>query len=175
MRERTRSALPAIIVALVLGVVLGGAAVAAVSIPDHSIGRNKLTQGVQKWIYGGPRPAGPKRPIGLIPGPAGPQGKEGERGEAGPPGPSGLIEPRCELVEGECLIYSNEFWRLQAALEPFEIDTGEYPEPPFCMKAVAEGESLVCPQAISYLYPDGTLGEAPWVLDAADPKGWRLF
>jgi|GEM_PF-4196510 len=35
-----RSALPAIIVALV---VLGGAAVAAVSIPDHSVGWNKLT------------------------------------------------------------------------------------------------------------------------------------
>jgi hypothetical protein len=173
MRERMRSALPAIIVALVLGVVLGGAAVAAVSIPDHSSGWNKPTYKVQKRIDGGPRFAGP--PVRLIPGPVGPQGKQGERGEVGPEGPSGATEPKCELVEGECLIYGNEFWRLQAALEPFEIDTGEYPEPPFCMKAVAEGEPLACPQAISYLYPDGTLGEAPWVLDADDPKGWRLF
>ena len=79
MKERMKSALPAIIVAVVLGVVLGGAAVAAVSIPDHSIGRNKLTPGVQRWINGGPRPAGPKRPYRLIPGPAGPQGKQGDR------------------------------------------------------------------------------------------------
>lgn len=175
MRERMRSALPAIIVALVLGVVLGGAAVAAVSIPAHSVGWHKLTYKVQKRIDRGPRFAGPKRPVRLIPGPVGPQGRQGERGETGPQGPSGATEPRCELVEGECLIYSNEFWRLQAALEPFEVDTGEYPEPPFCMKAVAEGEPLTCPQAISYLYPDGTLGEAPWVLDSADPKGWRFF
>jgi hypothetical protein len=43
------------------------------------------------------------------------------------------------------------------------------------MKAVAEGEADFCEQVISYLYPDGTLGDSPWVLDPADPKGWRLF
>ena len=170
--KRMKAALPAIIVALVLGVVLGGGAVAAVSIPDHSIGRNKLTPGVQRWINGGSSFAGPKRPVRLIPGPVGPQGKQGEQGVAGP---SGAIEPRCDLVKGECLIYNDEFWRLQAALEPFETETGVYPEPPFCMKAVAEGEPVFCPQVSSYLYPDGTLGEVSWVLDPAEPKGWSLF
>lgn len=83
MRERMRSALPAIIVAVVLGALLGGGAVAAVSLPDHSVGWNKLTYKVQKRINGGPRFAGPRRPIRLIPGPAGPQGNQGERGEPG--------------------------------------------------------------------------------------------
>ena len=170
--ERMRSALPAIIVALVLGVVLGGAAVAAVSIPAHSVGWNKLTHKVQERIDGGPRFAGPKRPVRPITGPVGPQG---ERGEVGPEGPSGAIEPRCDLVKGECLIYSDEFWRLQAALEPFETETGVYPAPPFCMKAAAEGAPIICPLVTSYLYPDGTLGEAPWVLDPAESKGWRFF
>ena len=162
--ERFRPALPAIVVALVLGVVLGGGAVAAVSIPDHSVGWNKLTTKVQKRIAGK-----------AVPGPAGPQGPQGERGVTGPEGPSGAIEPRCELVKGDCLIYSDEFWRLQLALEQFETETGVYPEPPFCMKSVAEGEAGLCPAVVSYLYPDGTLGEEPWVLDAGEPKGWRLF
>ena len=176
MKETIRAALPAIIVSLVLGVLLGGAAVAAVSIPDHSIGCSKLTPRLQKQLGCGVRPAGPKHPtVRMIPGPAGPQGSRGERGEVGPQGPSGAIEPRCELVNGDCLIYSAEFWRLQEALSPFETETAVYPEPPFCMKAVAEGGSDICQQVISYLYPDGTLGEAPWVLDPDDPKGWRLF
>ncbi len=133
MLSKVKSSLPAIVVAVLLGLVLGGGAVAAYSVPDHSVGWNKLTPAVQKRIHGKPRPAGPKR----------------------------IVRLRCGLVKGECLIYSDEFWRLHAAREPFESDTGVYPEPPFCMKAVSDGEPLACLQAISYLYPDGSLGKHP--------------
>ncbi len=175
MMERIRSALPAMIVAVVLVVLLAGGAVAAVSIPDRSVGCSKLIPKIQKRVGCRPGSEGPRRPALLIPATVGPQGKQGEQGTVGPEGPSGAIEPRCELVEGECLIYSEEFWQLQAALEPFETGTGAYPEPPFCMKAVADGEPLACAQVTSYLYPDGTLGDAPWAVDPNDPKGWRFF
>ncbi|HEU5064068.1 MAG TPA: hypothetical protein VFT79_13095 [Solirubrobacterales bacterium] len=167
---RLRANAPALVVALVLGLVLGGGAVAAVSIPDNSIGWNKLTVGVQKRILGTKRL--PPRPIRAFPGP---QGEPGAKGEPGPMGPSGAIEPRCEIVEGDCLIYGNEFWRLQAAYEPYELDVGVYPAAPSCLKAQVEGEPLACTQALTYLYPDGTLGTDSWLLDPEAPKGWRFF
>jgi hypothetical protein len=171
--NRARSHLPALIVALILGLVLGGGAVAAVAIPNHSVGWNKLTPGVQKRILGKS-----KRAIQL---PAGPQGERGgpgergERGEPGPAGPSGAVERRCEIVKGDCSIYSDEFWRLQAAYAPYEVETGVYPKPPLCLKMEAEGEPVVCIEVETYLYPDGTLGSDPWVIDPASPQGWRLY
>lgn len=79
--------LPAIIVAVVLGLVLGGAAVAAeIVIPDHSIGLNKLTFGVQAMIKRAGRP--------VARGPMGPAGPPGPQGPQGPPGPENEGEPK---------------------------------------------------------------------------------
>jgi hypothetical protein len=86
-----------------------------------------------------------------------------------------IVVPRCELVEGDCYIYSDAFWLLLARYERFEAATGVYPMPPECMEAVAEERADVCPQVITYLYPDGTLGSAPWVVDPCAPGGWRLW
>lgn len=173
--ERMKSALPALIVAMFLGLVLGGAAIAGSVIPKHSVGWSNLTRGVQKKIANKQRVPGPSRATVVIADAPGYRGERGEAGEPGPTGSSGALVPLCGLVEGECLIYSEEFWRLRAALEPFEEATGLYPEPPFCMKEQAEGEPVACQSVVTYLYPDGTLGEEAWVLDSDSPKGWRFF
>lgn len=65
--------------------------------------------------------------------------------------------PRCELVEGDCSIYSDKFWELLAKYRRFEIDTGVYPMPPGCMEAQEAGKPVSCIQVITYLQPDGTL------------------
>lgn len=171
--SKLKQHLPALTVALILGLVLGGGAVAAVTLPDNSVGWNKLTPGVQKRILAKKRLAGPRPP--LVARPQAEQGEKGERGEPGPAGPSGAIEPQCALVEGDCVIYSNEFWRLRAAYAPYESQVGVYSAPPSCLKAESEGEPVVCPQVITHLYPDGTLGTDPWEVDPAAPNGWRLF
>lgn len=188
--ERLRPAVLAIIMALVLGGVLGGGAVAAVAIRDGSIGLQKLSPKVQQLLLDKPRPAGPKRIVRLIPGPEGPAGPRGERGPEGPqgapgddasespeePGPPELATypaPQCEVVQGDCAMYSVDFWRAHAIFEEYEIDLGVYPEPPICMRAVQEGEGGACPQVISFLYPNGELGEVAWSL-SADAKGWRI-
>ena len=75
----------AVIVALVLGLLLGGGAVAAVTITPHSIGWNKLTPGLQERIDG--HVDSPP-----IPGPAGPQGERGPQGPAGHDGMDGELE-----------------------------------------------------------------------------------
>jgi hypothetical protein len=85
------------------------------------------------------------------------------------------VTPRCELVEGDCSIYSDKFWELLAEYEEFEIGTGVYPVPPYCMKAAAEGLEIFCVQMITFLYPDGTLGGSSWVVDPEAPGGWRLW
>jgi hypothetical protein len=78
-------------------------------------------------------------------------------------------------VVGDCSIYSDLFWLLQDRYERFEIGTGVYPMPPDCMEMGTEGKPVGCPQVITYLYPDGTLGAAPWVVDPCAPGGWRLW
>lgn len=85
------------------------------------------------------------------------------------------VTPRCDLIEGDCSIYSDAFWELQARYEAFELDTGVYPVPPACMEAGAEGKPVACAQVITYLYPDGTVGGAPWVVDPEAPGGWRFW
>jgi len=92
----------------------------------------------------------------------------------GPPEPPGEPDPRCELVEGDCSIYSDRFWELQAKYERFEIETGVYPYHPECMEAGERGEPIVCPAVIVFLYPDGTLGSSHWVIDPCAPGGWRI-
>ena len=181
MKKLLQSGLPAFISVVILAAVLGAGATAgdrshfAVSIPNHSIGWSKLTRKLQKRIVGGRRFAASGRQAQLISGPVGQPGNQGKKGETGQQGPAGTIDRRCELVEGECLIYTDDFWRLQHALEPFEIDIGVYPEPPLWMKAAAEDRADACGQVVSHLYPDGTLGDEPWVLDPNAPNGWRLF
>lgn len=91
-----------------------------------------------------------------------------------PEEPEGTI-PRCDLVEGDCSIYSDQFWLLQARYAPFELETGVYPMPPGCMEAQAKGEPVGCAQVITYLYPDGTLGGQAWVVDPCAPRGWRFW
>ena len=96
----------------------------------------------------------------------------------GPPpkeDPPPSVTPRCELVPGDCGIYSDQFWILLAKYERFEIDTGVYPMPPSCMEAGEKGLPVGCIQAIVYLYPDGTLGSSSWVVDPCAPKGWRFW
>jgi hypothetical protein len=153
-----------------------------VNIPHHSVGWNDLSRPVQKKITARLQ-TGPIGPRGLQgePGPSGPAGRDAptpSRETPEPPGASSYPPPRCEFVQGECAIYSVDFWRLQLDLEEFEDSPGVYPEPPFCMKAAAEapaGDPVVCPQVGSYLYPDGTLGDEPWILDSSEPRGWRLY
>ena len=93
---------------------------------------------------------------------------------SGPPADPPRTPPRCELVEGDCSIYSERFWELQADYERFEIGTGVYPYDPECMEAWERGESIGCPDVIVFLYPDGTLGSSHWVVDPSAPGGWRL-
>jgi hypothetical protein len=171
MSKQVKPALPAILVAVALSALGAGGAtvVAGVVVPDNSVSWSKLTKGVRHRINA----ARAQRPSVGEPGSWGERGEPGEAGERGPEGPSPYA-PRCEIVEGDCTIYSAEFWRLQAAYEPFEIDTAVYPSPPSCLKAVAGGQGGVCTDAIVYLYPNGALGEAAWVLDPSAPAGWRL-
>lgn len=169
-----RSYLPVLIVALVLGLVLGGGAVAALTVPNNSVGWNKLTHGVQKRILGKPRFRGPLPILRGPSGPEGPRGERGEPGEPGPTGPSGVVEPRCEIVEGNCTIYTDEFWRRQAAYEPYETAVGEYPASPSCLSESA-GEPGVCAEVVTYLYPNGVLGTELWVADPTTPNGWRFY
>lgn len=173
---------PPILVALLCGLLLGGGAVAAITIEPHSVRWNHFTPALQKkliklgqrlgsgsWVVG---PAGPRGLAGPV-GPTGPQGPPGETVPPGPepPLPSSWPGPRCEIIEkGDCVIYTVDFWRVQAHYEEFESATGVYPYPPACMKAGGG-----CPAVETYLYPDGTIGEAPWVVDPNEPKGWRLY
>lgn len=94
-----------------------------------------------------------------------------------PPGedPPPSVTPRCELVPGDCSIYSDRFWILLAKYERFEIDTGVYPMPPECMEAGEKNPSVVCTLAIVFLYPDGTMGSSSWVVDPCAPNGWRFW
>lgn len=85
------------------------------------------------------------------------------------------VTPRCELVEGDCGIYSDEFWGLLAKYERFEIATGVYPQHPPCMEAWERGIPIVCATVVVYLYPDGMFGIDPWVVDPEAPGGWRLW
>jgi hypothetical protein len=172
MKQQLKSYIAPLGVAFVLAVVLGGGALAAIALPDHSVGWRKLSPGVQKRIAGkastGP-PAGPRGEQGE-PGPPGLAGKDGQSSPSGFAYPA----PNCAIVEGDCVIYSVDFWRLQAEFAEFEISTGEYPEPPLCTKAAQDSpEGGVCPQVVSYLYPNGDLGEDPWVL-SPDAKGWQF-
>ncbi len=102
---RSRSA-PAIVVALVLGLVLGGGAVAAINLPKHSVGWNKLTKGVQERILKaaatpvpvqGPR--GPQGEPGAVgqPGAAGQQGSEGKQGNE----PKGFVRYSAVMSKGD--------------------------------------------------------------------------
>lgn len=81
--------------------------------------------------------------------------KESPYKEGPPPLPSPT--PRCDLVEGDCSIYSDKFWELLAKYKRFEIGTGVYPMPPGCMEAQEAGKPVSCIQVIVYLQPDGTL------------------
>jgi hypothetical protein len=85
------------------------------------------------------------------------------------------VTPRCDLVEGDCSIYSDLFWELQAKYERFEIGTGVYPYQPECMEAWEREEPIGCAAAIVFLYPDGTLGSSNWVIDPCAPEGWRVW
>lgn len=163
LKHKSRSSFGAVVAGVMIALLLGGGAIASMALPRHSVGWNKLTLGVQKRL------------IDRIPGSTGPQGAAGQEGEIGPEGPPGVLRPQCDLVQGDCLIYSTDYWRLREAFKPFEIGAGAYPEPPFCMKAAMEGEGGLCPQVMSYLYPDGTVGDAPWELDPNEPAGWRLY
>ncbi|HEX8689655.1 MAG TPA: hypothetical protein VF729_05375, partial [Solirubrobacterales bacterium] len=114
------------------------------------------------------------------PDPPNPSPEEGPHGSPLPveppeedPPPS--VTRRCELVPGDCAIYSDEFWILLAKYERFEIGTGVYPMHPGCMEAGEKNPSVGCAQAIVYLYPDGTLGFSSWVVDPCAPNGWRLW
>ena len=94
-----------------------------------------------------------------------------------PPEPSvdpPRVPPRCDLVEGDCSIYSDRYWKLREKYERFEFEPGVYPYHPSCMEAVESGEPVGCPAAIVFLYPDGTLGSSHWVIDPCAPGGWRL-
>lgn len=88
MKFLRRHATP-LLVAVLVALVVGGVAVAAVSIPKHSVGYNKLTKGVQKKLNA--RAAA---------GPEGPRGQQGDRGPAGPEGPRGPQGPPGESIEG---------------------------------------------------------------------------
>lgn len=167
MVSKLRSALSVVGLVAALGILVGESASATSAIPDHSIGFVKLTPKLQRLVRH-------KRIVTVSQ--VGPQGPAGQPGTAGPEGHhSGGDPAKCEIVEAECLIYSQDFWRLQAALASYEFETGVYPEPPFCMKAVDEEVLDACPQELSYLYPDGSLGSSPWKLDLADPKGWTIL
>lgn len=83
--------------------------------------------------------------------------------------------PNCGIVEGNCDIFTVDFWRMRSIYETYETEVGVYPEPPLCMRAVDEGDGDSCEPVVTYLYPDGTLGDAPWVLDLGAPQGWRLL
>jgi hypothetical protein len=79
MQTLRSKALPTAIVALVLGLVLGGGAVAAMTIAPHSIGWNKLAPGLQHRIEA----------RSYSPAATGPTGPQGEAGPQGPPGRDG--------------------------------------------------------------------------------------
>jgi hypothetical protein len=178
--------LPAMLVGLLCGLLLGGGAVAAITLKPHSVGWNHLTPTLQKKLvklgrhYAPPPgtwsavgPAGPQGPAGAA-GPTGPAGATGSQGSSG--GSSPWPGPRCEIIEkGDCLIYTVDFWRVQAYYEEFESATGVYGSHPACMKAAKEKEGVGCTAAEAYLYPDGTIGEAPWVVDPSEPKGWDFY
>lgn len=85
------------------------------------------------------------------------------------------VTPRCELVEGDCSIYSDKFWELLAKYERFEIAPGVYPYPPSCMEAWEANEPIFCIAALAFLYPDGTIGIGHWVVDPCAPNGWSLM
>lgn len=86
----------------------------------------------------------------------------------------------CELVRGDCDIYSELFWEMRARYERFEapwLGIGVYPYPPNCMEAAERaaeqgGEAVGCVTAIAFLYPDGTVGLGHWVIDPESPAGW---
>lgn len=67
----------------------------------------------------------------------------------------------CELVEGDCSIYSDKFWELLAKYKRFEIGVGVYPYHPACMEAWEEGKSIACATVLVHLRPDGSLGMTP--------------
>lgn len=94
---------------------------------------------------------------------------------AEPPADSPGVTPRCDLVEGDCSIYSDKFWELQVKYERFEIKTGVYPYLPKCMEAWERGEPTGCLTVIAFLYPDGTVGTSNWSIDPCSPKGWRFW
>ena len=170
--------IPPILVALLCGLLLGGGAVAAITIKPHSLSWKHFTPALQKKLLKLALPVGQGDPTNWITGPAGPQGPAGAVGPIGPqsetPGP--WPGPRCEIIEqGDCIIYTVDFWRVHAYYEEFESATGVYPSPPACMKAAKETEGGGCPTVMAHLYPDGTIGEAPWVVDPSEPKGWRLY
>lgn len=106
------------------------------------------------------------------------KGPGGPGGPKGPGGPAGPL-PSCDELPGDdCSIYSDKFWELLAKYSRFEphwaSQPGEYPEPPDCMEAQETGP-VMCPQVVTLLYPDGTLGGSPWVPDPCAPKGWRFY
>lgn len=82
--------------------------------------------------------------------------------------------PNCEIVEGDCSIYSDKFWELLAKYKRFEIGTGVYPYLPSCMEAQAAGLPVACATAIAFLYPDGSTGHSHWIVDPCAPNGWRF-
>ena len=108
----------------------------------------------------------------------GPQASTPEKEVTGPKGPVGP-EPSCDDLPGDdCSIYSDKFWELLAKYSRFEpnwaSEPGVYPEPPDCMEAQETGP-VMCPQMVTFLYPDGTLGGESWVIDECAPKGWRFY
>jgi hypothetical protein len=125
--ERVRSAMPAMIVALLLGLVLGGGAVAAVSIPDGSIGCNKLTPKLQKRVGCGPASTIPRPTLQGVPGPVGPTGSQGEIGAQGP---SGAIEPRCELAKVTASSTASNSGDCRRRWSPLRAKPASIPNPP---------------------------------------------
>jgi hypothetical protein len=92
MKIKNKVTLPLLLV-LSGGLLLGGGAIAAFHIPNHSVGWNKLSRGVQARLrlsgIGTPGPQGP-------PGPASPPGAVGPQGPGGPEnviGYSALLSP----------------------------------------------------------------------------------
>jgi hypothetical protein len=75
------------------GLILGGSAVAALRIANHSVGWDKLTPGVQARI-GSARAPGPQ-------GPAGPTGMAGAIGPQGPSGPENVVGYSSLLAAGD--------------------------------------------------------------------------
>jgi hypothetical protein len=78
-------------------------------------------------------------------------------------------------MPGDCSIYSDKFWVLLEKYGRFEIEPGVYPYHPACMEAREEGIPVACAAAIAFLYPNGAIGFAMWVVDPCAPEGWRLY